>query len=426
MHRRTFLATTGAAGFAPAAITKPAILGGTPIRREPFPSWPVFDQQEEQALLKVLRSGRWNRASAVERFEAEYARLLGTTGCLATANGTSALVAGLAALNIGPGQEVIVPPYTFVATINAVLTLGATPVFADTDPETFQIDAASIESRWSTRTAAILPVHLGGNAADIDAVLAIAKKRNVPVLEDACQAHLGEWKGRKVGGFGAAGTFSFQASKNLNSGEGGALVSNDAALIERAYTFHNNGRGRKASGLSFRYDTGGLNLRLTEFQAALLLAQMSRVEAQTARRIANARYLTDKLAAIPGVRPARQYDGCTRNAYHLYMFRYSPESFHGLTRTKFLAALQAEGIPASGGYAPLNREPFIENFIRRQSGANAATAWKKNNSCPRNDALCEGAVWLTQTMLLGPREDMDAIASAVARIHAFSGDVAKS
>ena len=224
-------------------------------------------------------------------------------------------ITSLAALGVGPGDEVIVPPYTFVATVNAVLMHHALPIFVDTDPETFQIDARKIEAAITERTRCIIPVHLGGAAADLDAIAAVAAKHKIPVLEDACQAHLAEWRGRKVSTLGDLGCFSFQGSKNLNSGEGGAILTSSDELIEQCKSFQNNGRGTSTAG--FSYVRNGANLRMTEFQAALLLQQLTRLEEQSRRREQNAAYLTGLLREIPGIAPARMYDGCTRNAYHL-------------------------------------------------------------------------------------------------------------
>jgi dTDP-4-amino-4,6-dideoxygalactose transaminase len=399
MNRRTFLAAS-AVPLSPAAAAPPTT-------KNLDHTWPVFDEEEERALLAVLREGHWNRGSVVEQFESQYAKLLGADGCLATANGTSALLTTLHALGVKPGDEVIVPPYTFIATINVVLQMGAIPVFVDSDRETFQIDARKIEAAITPRTVAIMPVHLGGGAADMDAILAIGKKRNLPVIEDACQAHLAEWRGRKVGTLGQAGCFSFQASKNLNSGEGGAIVSSDPELIERSFEFHNNGRRRKGGG-AFTYTNQGLNLRITEFQAAILLSQMTRLEKQAQRREENAKYLSSMLKEIPGITPAKEYDGCTRNAYHLYMFRYA-----GKSRDAFLKALAADGVPASSGYSPLNKQPFIQTALSRYYPKKEVEAWGKRNQCPENDRLCSEAVWFTQTVLLGTRSDMDQIAAAV-------------
>lgn len=427
-----------APGFAAAVAAegagdRPAMLGGAKAHPDPFPSWPVMDQTEERALLDTLRSGRWYRGNGknVARFEDEYARLTGAKACLATANGTAALFTSLNAMGVEPGDEVIVPPYTFVATVNVVLRQHALPVFVDTDPETFQMDARKLEAAITPRTRAIVPVHLGGNACDLDAILEIAKRRSVPVLEDACQAHLAEWRGKKVGTFGQAGCFSFQASKNLNSGEGGAILTDDEDLRERCFAFHNNGSGFRSIGSNFTYNSTGCNLRLTEFQAALLLAQMTRIEAQARTRTANARYLTSMLQEIPGIAPARLYPGCTRNAYHLYMFRYDQAQFSGLPRAAFLKAMAAEGVPCSGGYSPLNTQAFLKDALHsrgysRLFPAREIAAWEERNHCPANDRLCQEAVWFTQTMLLAPRQSMDRIAEAVRKIRQYAGELARA
>ncbi len=451
LSRRDFLRTAStaasAAALAPSQVLtraadaprpfasagKPAILGGTPVRKTPFPAWPVFDQTEETALRDVLRSGKWFRGygSKVNEFEEAYARLMGARHCIATANGTSALLASLGGLEIGPGDEVLLPPYTFVATLNVILVNHALPVFVDSDLATFQMDATKIPGALSERTAAIIPVHLGGGAADMDAILEQARPRQIPVVEDACQSHLAEWKGHKVGTLGTTGCFSFQASKNLNCGEGGAVLTNDEAVAERCYAFHNNCRPRGRASYNFSYLGGrGANLRLTEFQAALLLAQMKRLEAQSRVREQNAAHLSRGLERIPGLAPARMYPGCTRNAYHLFMFRYQPEGFGGLTRARFLEALAAEGIPASPGYSPLNRERFILETLasrayRRIYPPEVLSGWEERNRCPVNEQLCQQAVWFTQTMLLGPRQDMDDILAAVEKIHAHASELAE-
>lgn len=415
----------------PNGSTTPAILGGTPVRRTPFPSWPVADAREEEALVRVLRSGRWNRGDNVAAFESAYASLTGAKHCLATANGTSALITSLGALGIGPGDEVLVPPYTFVATINAVLLMRALPVFVDTDIETFQIDAHKLERAINGNTRLILPVHLGGSVADLDTILEVGRRRGVTVVEDACQAHLAEWRGRKVGTHGKAGCFSFQASKNLNSGEGGAILTDDDQLVETCYRFHNNSRGRGNTGDDFSYRNLGANLRLTEFQAALLSAQMTRLEEQSRTRAANAAHLTGLLRQIPGITPARMYEGCTRNAYHLYMFRYDASHFAGLPRAAFIKALAAEGIPTQAGYSPLNKQPFLDDTFSTP-GFQAIYAkgrldrWREQNECPANDRLCTEALWIVQTMLLGPRRDMEDIAEAIKKVQAAAPQLVKT
>jgi dTDP-4-amino-4,6-dideoxygalactose transaminase len=303
----------------------------------------------------------------------------------------------------------------------------------DSDPASFQIDARKIEAAVTERTAAILPVHLGGNVADLDAILDIGQRRRLPVVEDACQAPLAEWRGRKVGTFGRTGCFSFQASKNLNSGEGGAVLTDDAELAEKMYAFHNNNRARRVSGYNFSYrGTRGANLRLGEWQGAMLLAQMTRLEKHSQTREQNAQYLTKQLREIPGILPAEMYAGCTRNAYHLYMFRFDAARFGGgLNRAKFIKALSAEGVPCSSGYTPLNQEGFLKELFgskayKRVYPAKLLAEWEERNRCPANDRLCEEAVWLTHSMLLAPRKDMDDIVKAVRKIHAHAAEIAKA
>jgi len=432
MRRRNFLASGAAAPLIGKAATngRLAILGGEPVRRGGYTSWPKFDGLEEKALVDVLRSGRWGRHGngSVEAFEKCYAELTGARHVLATANGTSALFTSLNALGVGPGDEVIVPPYTFVATVNVVLLQHALPVFVDTDIDSFQIDARKIAGKITDRTAAIVPVHMAGGAADLDTTLKAAGK--IPVLEDACQAHLGEWRGKKLGTVGAAGCFSFQASKNLNSGEGGAVTTNDAGLFERCYSFHTNGRALNAAIGGLAYTSGGANLRLTEFQAALLRSQMTRVQAQSDIRDANARYLTSLLEKIPGIKPVKNYEGCTRSAWHLFMLRYNPEAFAGIPRATFLKALGAEGIRSSSGYRPLNKEHFLTQAVlskgyRRIFPEKLLTQWYDRNQCPVNDRLCDEAVWFTQNMLLGPKTGMEQIAAAIAKIQARASELRK-
>ncbi len=438
VSRRGFLGAASAIGLSAGRVRAgsaeaktPAVLGGTPVRKERFSRWPIIAEEDIKAWVDVLRSGLWNRLNGplASRFEKLWADRTGSKHALATSSGTTALFTSLNALGVGPGDEVIVPPYTFVATVNVILLQHAIPVFVDTDPETFQIDARKIEAAITDRTTCILPVHIGGSPADLDTILEVGNKHKIPVLEDACQAHLAEWRGKSVGTLGALGCFSFQASKNLNSGEGGAILTQDDALIDACRSFHNNGRGKP--GDAGQFVRNGCNLRITEFQASLLLQQYKRLEEQARARDRNAAYLTSLLHEIPGITPAKNYEGCTRSAYHLYMFRYDKNAFDGLPRDKFLKALGAEGIPASGGYSPLNKEPFLEHTFQSRAyraiyPADVLASLRERNHCPVNDQLCEEAVWFTQTMLLGPRSDMDQIAEAIRKIQAHASRVARA
>ncbi len=379
--------------------------------------------------MEVLHSKNWCRASDghyATRFEETWAKTLGAKYCVATSCGTTALYTSLNALGVGPGDEVILPPYTFVATLNVILMQHALPVFVDSDRESSQIDAHKIEAKLTPRTRCILPVHLGGNPVDLDVVLAVAKKHKLPVIEDACQAHTGAWRNRRVSTLGDLGCFSFQASKNLNSGEGGAILTSDLGLHEFCKSFQDQGRG--PAGAAFAYARHGANLRMTEFQAALLLQQLTRLEEQSQVREQNAAYLTSLLREIPGTSPARMYEGTTRNGYHLYMLRYDPAHFADLPRARFLAALAKEGIPCASGYTPLNKEPFIKarlnsRVYRMIYSEREITGWEERNECPENDKLCEEAVWFFQEMFLGPRRDMDQIAEAIRKIQKHAGEL---
>ena len=449
LNRRQFLGTTAIAG---AGITlsltpmargadasaatgdKPALLGGKPVRSRPPRDWPIFDEREDKAMLETIHSGKWFRGSGkkVTGFEEAFAKATGARNCLATNSGTSALFTSLAAVGVSAGDEVIVAPYTFIATVNVILLHHALPVFVDSDPETLQVDARKIEAAITDRTTAIIPVHLGGSAADLDTTLAVAKKHKLPVIEDACQSHLGQWRGRALGTWGDTGCFSFQASKNLNCGDGGAILTNNDEWADKAYSFHNNCRSRQTTSNDFVYKSSrGGNLRMTEFQAAILLAQMTRLEDQMKTREQNADYLRGLLKEIPGILPARMYDGCTRNAYHLFMYRYQKDHFAGLPRKQFLEALKAEGVDCNAGYGRLNKEPFIKSSLASRSWqrlfpAETLAKWEERTECPANDKLSEEAAWFTQSTLLGPRSDMDQMAEAIRKIQKHAAELARA
>jgi len=420
----TVAATTAAPLVASSRATKKlAIHGGEPAHKGGWPGWPIWDQaHDEERVLKVLRSGVWSRRGVVAEFEKKYASLMGTKRCLGTTNGTNALVTALSALDIGVGDEVLVGPYTFVGTVDAILLVGALPVFVDTDRETFTVNPDAMEDRITENTRAILPIHILGLPANMDKITALAKKHDLRIVEDACQAWMAEWRGKKVGSIGDLGCFSFQNSKNFTCGEGGAVIGDDEQLMDICYSFHNFGRpfGTVASGNGcVRL---GTKARMAEYQAAILLAQMERLEEQTARRVENANYLTSRLEPIPGIVPHKLYDGVTRAAYHMYAFRYLEEEFGGVPRSKFLRALSAEGVRSSGGYSPLNKHDFVEhtfrskNFQKMYSPEQIERA-RKMSECPENDRLCSEAVWFFQSLLLGSRSDMDDIANAIEKIY---------
>lgn len=417
-----------------------ALKGGTPVRTRPFTEWPVRDSTEVDALREVVESGKWwfnhcgaatgrdfpdAAGSKVVKFQKEFAEYHGCKYGIACTNGTAALEIALKALGVKPGDEVICPPYSFVATSNAVLQVGGIPIFVDIDADTYNLNPELIEAAITPRTVGIIPVHFGGQAADMAAILEIAGKRDLFVLEDAAHAHGGKWRDRYCGSIGQAGTFSFQASKNMTAGEGGIIITNDQALAERMESLV--WCGRKFGHPWYEFFELGWNYRLTEFQAAVLLCQLHRLADQTATRDKNAQYLSARLAEVPGLRPVARAADTTIHTQHVYMVRYDAQAFGGLPREKLLHALHAEGIPAAAGYAfslfdnPMYREKAFWNspFPLGSTGARDVDYGDFAKSCPVSERACKSeAVWLSQNLFLGTKADMDDIAAAFAKIHA--------
>ena len=409
---------------------KPALLGGTKAHPDKFPDWPVYDSTEEQAFIDVLRSNRWGRLNGrtSANFEQEFARMMDVKHSLGVSSGTSALYTMLGVLGTGPGDEVILPVYTFVATYNVVVLNYALPILVDTDPESFQIDTQKMEKAITKETKVLMPVHIGGSPADIDSIMAIGQKHKLPVIEDACQAVMAEWKGKKVGSFGIGGAFSFQSSKNLNCAEGGAITSNDENFIKTCYGFHNQGQGSASTSYGTGEGVRATNLRITEFHSSLLLAQMTRLEAQARKRWQNAGYLTKLFNEIPGITPAKLYEGTTSSAYHLYMFRYDKSQFAGLSRERFIEAMRAEGIQCSTGYGQMNKSPYVTGLAQNKYylkiyGEKVMKQWLERNQCPQNDQLTGESLWFSQTMLLGTTRDMEQIADAVRKIQKHASEL---
>ena len=275
-----------------------------------------------------------------------------------------------------------------------------------------------------------MPVHIGGNPANMDDFVAIGKKRGVPVIEDACQGHLGEWRGKKLGSVGDAGCFSFQVSKNLPSGEGGAVLTSDEILADRIYRSHFNCIGRNSGPNDYTHGlVRGLNHRMTEFQGAVLLAQIKHIEKYQEIRNENGLYLNKLLAEIPGVFPAKVYDGAV-NAWHLYMYRIDPETF-GISRHLFLRALHAENLPGGGGYGHGDWIEFVRRSYDTPAGRRVYSKavldqWAERvGALPHHHNLSSNAIWFGQNILIGPKENMDIYADAVRRIQKNTAEIAK-
>ena len=369
--------------------------------------------------MRTLRSGKWGRlhGNEVAEFENRFAAAHGCKHGIAVVNGTVSLRIALMAAGIRAEDEVIVPPYTFLSTASAVVEANAVPVFADIDLDTFNLDPKAIEAAITPRTKAIIPVHFAGQPADMDSIMTIAKKWKLIVIEDAAHAHGAIYGNCPAGSIGHLGSFSFQSSKNMTSGEGGIIITNDERLAESCRSIHSC--GRIPGGLWYEHHVISGNYRLSEFQGAILNSQLDRLEDQTTRRDRNGRYLAARIGKLPGIHPQKRPADCTRHSYHLFMLRIDAQKF-GVPRAAVLKALQAEGIPCSAGYVvSLPQQPLFQNkaFGPYLPKVSAKLDYKKTR-CPNSDLLCrEQTIWLEQSIFLGPRKDMDDIARAFEKIY---------
>lgn len=402
-----------------------AINGGTPLRNKPFPVWPVWGDGEIENLTRVIKSSKWGiGGKETEAFEKKFAEYHQAKHGIAVNSGTTALRVALTAADVDVGQEVLVPAYTFIASASAALEAGAIPIFIDIDPRTYNIDVNQIESAITERTRAIMPVHFGGRPADMDAILAIAKKHQLQVIEDAAQAWGSAWKGRPVGALGDVGCFSFQSSKNINCGEGGILLTNDDLIAKMARSHSNC--GRSDDGLWYEHFYFGGNYRITQFQSAVLLAQFDRYEELKKVRQENVAVLTKLLDQIEGVIPIIDGAEVTNNSCHLFIFRYNKQHFADKPKSAFIEALRKEGIPTSPGYSiPLYKQPvFLKKaFGPRGRQVDIPVDYSKF-FCPETEKACfEEAIWFTQNILLGTEEDMKEIAEAIIKIQQHAQEI---
>ncbi len=398
-----------------------AINGGSKLRTAAFPGWPVKDDGYLSALAEVLQDGRWGvggpkNSELCQKFPAFHDAGFG----VACTSGTTALELCLRALGVDYGDEVIVPPYTFIATASSVISMGAVPVFADVQTDTFCIDPAAVEAQITPRTKAVIAVHIGGMPCDMDAMRALASRHGLALIEDCAQAHGAMYGDTHVGALGDAGAFSFQSSKNICAGEGGMLVTNRQEIFEKAWSFHNI--GRVPDGGWYDHRVFGTNLRLTEFQAALILRGLEMLPGHMDKRDENAMHLRRRLDEIPGVGYQAFPNGATRSAWHLFIFTYDREEMGGVSRDRFLAALAAEGIPVGRGYNPLYQEGMFQRGWDRSRPPFSPNVYSgdvdyNKVSCPNCEFICtEGSFWAGQSILLGTTQDMDDIAEAILKV----------
>lgn len=411
-----------------------AIAGGTPVRTKPAPSWPIHTEEEERRILDVVRSGKWWFGENVKAFEEEFAAFQDARFGITCPNGTIGLILALKALGIDAGDEVIVPAYSFFASASAVAQINAVPVFADIEESTANIDFDHAETLVTSRTRAVMVVHIAGLPVDMERARAFAERHNLKIIEDACHSWGSKWKGKGTGALGDAGSFSFQYGKNITAAEGGIVLtdSEELATILRSYTHV----GRLPGRAWYEHFIIGGNNRMTEFQAAVLRAQLGRLEEHTLRREENVAYLNRELAGVPGIHPQARDGRVTRRSHHMYFFRFVGTEFGRLTRDQFLKALQAEGIPCSGGYLyplyrlsafqTLNDSPRPENRFL-SSLCNERGIRYDRISLPVVERLCaHEIVWIPHPVLLEGREEMDQIVTAIRKIHAHQDEAAEA
>lgn len=402
-----------------------AVLGGTPVRKGRIgPEWPHIDEKVIESVLKTTKSGIWSRIQSangtVPTFEKRFAELIGSSYVVGTGSGTQALSTCVEALNIGPGDEVITSPYTDFGTISAILTSRALPVMVDLDPESFQLDPDEVEKNINSNTRAIMPVHIMGLPANMERIMALAKKHNLKVIEDSCQAPFVRYQGKAIGLIGDLGCFSFQASKAISCGEGGAVVGNDEQLMDECFTVQNRGANRKGQNVRI-----GPKYRMNEFEGAILLGQLEGAKDRFEIRNANANYLSDKLKDFPGLRPQKKYPGTESGAYYHYGLSYQKEAFNGASRAQFLKAIQAEGVPF-GSYIKngLHREPWVDNILNLREykkfySAQRLKEYKERLNLKNCDKVTDEtmvSMWGSGT-LLAERSELDKIVDAIFKVY---------
>jgi L-glutamine:2-deoxy-scyllo-inosose/3-amino-2,3-dideoxy-scyllo-inosose aminotransferase len=417
-------------------VSKLAVKGGKPVRdvkTNPWPKWPVWDKSEECALLEVLKSAVWSYNGPKEsEFNKAFAEFIGTKYALSVANGTVSLQLALEACGIGWGDEVIVPGLTWQATAASVVDVNAVPILVDVCEDTWCIDEALIEEAITPRTKAIIPVHLYGSFADMDAITRIARRHNLRVIEDCAHKHGGQWRGKKAGSIGDIGSFSFQLSKLMTAGEGGALTTSDPQLYEKLDALRNCGRRPQTEvsadkGTGIYGDEGNFiqsgNYRITDFQAALLIEALKRLPQHNRLREDNAEYLNSLLQELPGVLPMRRDKRETTAAYYNFSFRYKQGDFKRLPVTELRKALSAElGCPVEPSYEPLNACALYTPHTKPWRHKLTDKYWQEIDAGRFDLPVChriyrEESVCFHHCVLMGTKADMDLIAEAIQKVY---------
>lgn len=405
-----------------------AICGGTPVRQQPFTRWPVYDDRDRAALLRVLESQNWGGYPSPNFEAAAFARAFAkhhdAPFGVCAANGTVTLLLALRAGGVARGDEVIVPPLTFVATAASAIYAGAVPVFADVRPSDYTLDPDAVEAAITERTRAVICVHLGACVCDLDRLTAICQKHGLLLVEDCAHMHGAKWRDRAVGSWGDFGSFSFQTTKLMTAGEGGVVLTGEARYEKRLQSLINCGR-REFGYADADIEWLGFNLRITEFQAALLRAQLERLDEQNARRAGAYARLDAELTRLPGVAPLTVDERVSHRAGYQYILRYDRTAFADQRKSRVLDALRAEGIPADEGYAPLNRQHELlpEAALDQWYDAGAARPRFDHESCPVAQQASEESIWLPHELFLGPPSDVDSVVEALVKVQRHAAEL---
>jgi dTDP-4-amino-4,6-dideoxygalactose transaminase len=404
-----------------------AIRGGTPVRPQGYPSWPVYDETDIEAVAAVVRGGNWGGfpepGPKAAEFETAFAAYQGASHGILMSNGTITMEVALKALGIGWGDEVIIPALTFAATAYAVVAAGAVPVIVDVTRGTWTIDPELVEAAVTPRTKAIMPVHLAHQMADMDALMAIADRHGLAVVEDCAHAPGQRWNDRGAGCIGSFGSFSHQSSKILTAGEGGSLLTNDDALARRAHSIIDCGRPKDAAGQEYTF---GANYRLGELHAALLVSQFGRFPAQQAERAENGAYLEELLPTVPGVRVLERDPRITRWSFYRYLFAIDPDQFGGAVNERVVDALEAEGVPAEVQYPPMSRyELFQPSRSRLPVCVEFADRLNPSSmSFPVAEAAgLRESMYLSESVFRAGREGVEHAVEAIAKVQKHADEL---
>ncbi len=398
-----------------------AILGGAPVRKDPYPAWPVFDERDVEAVTDTVRSGNWGGfpypGPQTRAFLSRFMEMQGGDYAVAMANGTVTMEVALRAADIGWGDEVIVPAYTFQATAAAPMAAGAIPVLVDVDPETYCIDPQAVGAAITDKTRAIIPVHLGAQMADMDAIMALAGQHNLVVIEDCAHAHGAKWRRQGAGTIGHFGSFSMQSSKILTAGEGGILICRTEELAFKATSVMDCGRPHDPASTLV---TMGSNYRMSELHAALASVNLERFPEQARQREEAAAYMDEALSEIPGVRVLRRDPRHTTRSFYRYIFAIDPARF-GADHAVVCAALSEEGIPCDQGYPAMHRYDLFQPGLSRLPVPNAFPerfAFDQM-SLPEAERASEGeAVWLSEEVFRAGRQGVDDAVAAICKVQA--------